>query len=172
MELVRAMWIDNSLTDLQLASLDTSTVQTFSQINLAMGDSAVVNDRAVNLMSTEHGEEEYFIQLSTLFQIQLATGSPPVIADLLNLVFFRAFTPVRSIPMLRLGDRNRPDLKSAKDRLKDPLVKRNPDQYVTFASANGPPQFAVSSSLSVVRRCRMWKDTSQDGEYECVFGDR
>ena len=52
MELVRAMWIDNSLTDLQLASLDTLTVQRFSQINLAMGDSAVVNDRAVNLMST------------------------------------------------------------------------------------------------------------------------
>ena len=80
MELVRALWIDNSLTDLQLDSLDTSTVQTFSQIHLAMGDSAVVNDRAVNLMSTEHGEGEYFIHLSALFQIHLAAGSPQVIS--------------------------------------------------------------------------------------------
>ncbi len=143
-------------------------MQTFSQINLTMGDSAVVNDRAVSLKSTEHGEVEYFIELALIFRIQLAVGSSPVITDRLDLVFFRDFTPVRDIPLLRKGDQNRAALKSAKDRLKDPLVKRNRDHYVTFVSANGPPQFAVSSSLSVVHRCRL-KDGHVPGWRAQVF---
>jgi len=50
------------------------------QMNLAVGTLPFWTIWAVNLLSTEHGEGEYFIHLSALFQIHLAAGSPQVIS--------------------------------------------------------------------------------------------
>ena len=43
--------------------------------------------------------------------------------------------------------------------------------YVTFNSADGPPVYELVEAVSIVRRCRMWKDTSQVGPFSCFYAD-
>ena len=173
-----------------LSLLRSGEVQFFNQLNLDRGDSATSGDSVCLLLNVDGQEQPAFAVIHHVFSVVLDTARtaglkitgtvlPP--CDFVVVRYFDNLADVKlksSHKHLRALHRAQQERLSRNDcfvtreeRLGHAYVERLGHAYVTFKSADCPPVYELVEAVSIVRRCRMWKDTSQVGPFSCFYAD-
>jgi hypothetical protein len=180
--LLGAFWQTLDLSVPALSVLRAGEVQFFSQLNLDRGDSASDGDRVCILFEEDGEERSSFAVIRHIFSVvhdsqrtvQLKIACPVLPPALFALVQY--FDNLADIKLKKTHRHFKALRRAQEQRLNrnDRFVtghERLGKAYVTVQSADGLPVYEIVEAISIVRRCRMWKDTSQTGVFPCYYAD-
>ena len=180
--LLSSFWSTLDVHPAVMSALRAGNVQFFNQVNLDRGDSATAGDRICLLLNVDGEDQDAFAVIHHVFLVVLDTQKaarlkiaghvlPPC-----DFVVVQHFDNLADVTLKSTHKNFRALRRAQQQRLSrnDRFVTRHERlgrAYVTFKSADGPPVYELVEAVSIIRRCRMWKDTSQVGPFSCFYAD-
>ncbi len=164
--LLRSFWSTLVLPSTVMSSLRSGEVHCFNRINLDRVDSATAGYRICLLLDVNAEDQIGFALIQHVFSCHMVRPSVLVVVPYFdNLADVTLKSSHKHFRVLRRAHHAR---LARKDHFVQHHVRLG-HAYVTFKSADGPPVYELVEAVLIIRRCRMWKDTSHIGPFPCFY---